>query len=591
MSIIYILSLLLLMILFLLYPKKNKEVCILASIIYFIGFLFCYNTVIVYFSSLFSLGGSLLYYSLINFVVFFLLGVILIKKKSVQKYYFDRKKFIVLFCIIIITLLIGYVRFSGGNILSYESGDSAIHYKEALFFSEELELLDDKNSLDIIYGSFDRIMPISYINGGLFIKLCSFIPTYKAFILYDVLCFTLGSVLFLMTVFKVFKQKNNYFYQFIVTLLYVLAFVLNNLIFGFCYLGLGVMVVNLLLLTIIDINKRFDDNILEKLVFIFIINFTLFYAYYLFVPSTYLTLGLYYIYLWKKKKMTFRNLIIYGIITLIIPFGIGFLHFILPMFMPSDGGVGVEAVGQDGYIYNNITLMYLFFVFVWYLVNDYFRNKRKINYFNLCLYVLSGYIMIFFLLYLFRFSSLYYFYKLFYLYWIFFIILLGYRFISYKKYVYILFSLIVMGMVFVGVFPDSKVTSFMTKINIYNWNIRQFAKDKTLFNEGEFLLLEKSVEYKNICEYRDEFLVIGNPLKNIWFYSVVDSVPVLNHIVEDRSQFYRTNLSFRYWDNLSNYKCLVYFYEDKDISFQKEKYDILYENDEGVILKKLDSLN
>ena len=157
-----------------------------------------------------------------------------------------------------VVILIGCFRFRGFTTISYESADSSVHYRHALSFVDNLEILNKNNSNDLVYGNFRAVMPISYVNCGFMMKILDSVPTYKVFMLFDVCCLMISSLLFFVTIINILKKKN-YFYSVGLTLMYLLGFPLNNLLFGFCYLGLGVMVINLLFLTVIKI-KSFNDN-------------------------------------------------------------------------------------------------------------------------------------------------------------------------------------------------------------------------------------------------------------------------------------------------------------------------------------------
>ena len=92
MNLLYLLSIMLLIISFLILKKNNKKSNIINSIIYSICYIFPYQTVLVYISGLFNLGGSLLYYSFINILISLLLLIPTINKKKIQKYYFPKKE-------------------------------------------------------------------------------------------------------------------------------------------------------------------------------------------------------------------------------------------------------------------------------------------------------------------------------------------------------------------------------------------------------------------------------------------------------------------------------------------------------------------
>lgn len=586
MKIIYLLSVFYLMISFLLYKKANKKLSIVSSVIYTIGVLFCYNTMVVCLYTFLKIKGSLLVLSLFNYGIGSLLNLISLKRKERQQYIFDKKEFMVVICILLIAFLIGFFRFRGFTTISYETGDPAIHYRQALHFKEKLEILGMENSKDIVYVNFYRALPISYVNSGLLLHIFSDMSSYQLFTIYDVLCYGLYAILFFVTIFQILGQKKKYlFYSFILTLLYMLAFPLNNLVFGFCYLGLGIMVVNLLYLTVRQI-KDFDKQVLFQLCLLFILTFSVFFSYYLFMPCVYLALGLYYIYLWKKKKLSLKKLLLYGIVTLIIPFLIGFIHFILPDYTVFREGTIAAAAKSEGYIYSNITPIYLLIMVTGIILYKKALGKGKVSYFQLNLDVITSCIFLFIILYLLKKMELYYLYKLFYLYWFFVIIYLGKSLIKWKKYVYIIFSLILMGMGIVYLFPNSKMTSFLTSINIYNWNARTFLDDKIIFTEKELEIMDKSIQYQDVCEENNEFLILGNKFKNLWFYSYTGSVPVFGYRYENPNQLYETNIGFKFWTGLKKYDCLVYFYEDNKVDYEKDNFDILYQNEDGAILKK-----
>ena len=252
MKYIYILSVIFLFVFFLLYKKTDKKICFWSAIIYSLALLVCYNTFIVYIAYLLKLDGSLLLYSIINFVVGSILLVLtFIRKKGIQKYSFDKRKLIVILLVGLIVFLVGFFRFRGFNEISYESGDSAVHYRHALVFSEELTILDESNSRDYVFNKFVRVLPISYINCGFLFNLLSGFKTYIVFSIYNVLFLVLSALVFFITIIDIFKyNKKDYIYGLILTIFYILAFPLNNFIMGFCYFGISIMVINLLYLTI-----------------------------------------------------------------------------------------------------------------------------------------------------------------------------------------------------------------------------------------------------------------------------------------------------------------------------------------------------
>ena len=480
-------------------------------------------------------------------------------------------------------MLLGYLRFHGGRLIHYESVDASIHYRYALHFSETLSTLTKENSKDLVYGNFERGMSISYVNGGFLIRILSFIKSYRVFLLHDTISFAITGLIFLSTLFQLFK-KRNYFYYACLMFLYSFSFLLNSYIFGFSYLTLGMMVVNLLFLTVLSYEKEWKENVWFKILILFILSFSVFFSYYLFVPCIYLALGIYYIKLYQDKEISFKQMSFYGIFTLIVPFFIGFFYFVFPTFFKVTGGVAT-AVSSDGYIYGNMTPSYFFAFFFFYLV--YFERKfqKENTYLVLNFYFISFYIVLFFVLFIFHLSGEYYFHKLFYLYSIFVILYFGIKLENKKIYVYLFTFLTLGSMLLIRVMDDNKLTNLLSKLNIYNWNSYSFNQNRTLIDEDELILIEESIKYKDVCSDHHEFFNVGKKLRNYWFYAITNEIPLAGYRKDNKDVLNQENISLSLFDNLKH-PCVVYFYDGNIKDPLMSHYDILYQNQKGAILKK-----
>lgn len=581
MKINYIISILFLFISFLLYKKNANKVSIVSQVIYILCFIFCEQLLMVLVLSFFGLGGSLLIYSIFQYVIGSILFLISYHRKRIQEYYFDKMEFLSVILILCILFIVVWVRFDGFNSISYGSDDSSVHYKTALVFSRKLEKLNGSSHVDLIHGDFTRMIPISYINGGFLINIFSCFSSVRIFLIYDSICFIMYVLLFFETIFN----KKRYFFSIVISLLYGFSYPLNNLIFGFCYLGLGVMVVNLLYYTIKYIDFSSNKFLVSNILILFLLCFSLFYSYYLFVPVIYLSLGIYYIMLWKRKIISFQKMFLYGFITLIIPFLIGFIRFILPIFYSTTGVLKIMQL--DGDIYYNLLPVYFFLLFsVYFIYEKIHINNEKISYFSLTFYILSFYVLIFFVLRIFGIGGYYYFYKLFYVYFLFVFIYVSSRLYIKRKVIYLFSIIMILGCLIVGMFPRSHVSSFLERITIYQYNVRKFARDMVRFTSNELKIVDMASKYKKKCEYHHEFLLVGRNSKNMWFYEITGSIPVLNHSTKNREQFYYPNINFYIWEKNVQYPCVVVFYEDRDISYDFSNYDILYSNYDGAIVRR-----
>ena len=582
-KVIYVGSVIFLIFSYLLFFKSKKKLSIIREIIYSICLFYCYNVLVVYILYLFKQTGTFFLYGSINIIISIILGVITLITKRKQQYYFKKREFLFFGLFFVLFMLLGYLRFHGGRLIHYESVDASIHYRYALHFSETLSTLTKENSKDLVYGNFERGMSISYVNGGFLIRILSFIKSYRVFLLHDTISFAITGLIFLSTLFQLFK-KRNYFYYACLMFLYSFSFLLNSYIFGFSYLTLGMMVVNLLFLTGLSYEKEWEENIWFKILILFILSFSVFFSYYLFVPCIYLALGIYYIKLYQDKEISFKQMSFYGIFTLILPFFIGFFYFVFPTFFKVTGGVAT-AVALDGYIYNNKTPSYFFAFFFFYLV--YFERKfqKENTYLVLNFYFISFYIVLFFVLFIFHLSGEYYFHKLFYLYSIFVILYFGIKLEKKKKYVYLFTFLTLGSMLLIRVMDDNKLTNLLSKLNIYNWNSYSFNQNRTLIDEDELILIEESIKYKDVCSYHHEFINAGKKLRNYWFYAITNEIPLAGYHKNNKDGLNQENISLSWFDNLKH-PCVVYFYDGNIKDPLMSHYEILYQNQKGAILKK-----
>ena len=577
----YIISVIFLFISFLMYPKSNKSLSIVNQIIYSIGLFFCYQVVMVCFLSYIKLGGSLLNYSLFNYIIGFILDIIMLKLRKVQQYYFKTQELLWLFLIIVSTFLVVLYRFHGFTTLSYASDDAAIHYRAALAFSQVLEKLTSKNYYDIILNTFDGMMPISYVNGGMLIRIFSSVSSYKVFMFFDGFCFMLSTMLFFITIDTFIKKKSLYI--FILSMLYGLGFPLNNFIFGFCYLGLGVIVIQLLLYTMMEYKDSINKDIIFKGIILFMLLFSVFFSYYLFMPFIYLSIFIYYLYLFKNKKINFNIFSFYLIGTLIIPFIIGFITYFLNFFKSVSHVMG--AISLNGDIYNNISPI-LFFFLINFIVICYWIKYKKKNFFYISFLCLSCYVLIFFFLYLFNIVSFYYFCKLFYIYWVYALLFIGIHIYRYRIFMYLVLFIVIVGSVIVINTSSNNISNTLSKFIVYDYNARNFRYDDIRFYKRDLELVDNAIKYKKVCEYNNEFLSIGYTYRNMWFYSITGSIPIWQHKSNDRDQLYVMNVFFQNWEELDDYPCLLYFYDNNKLDYDKDKYKVLFENDRGIILKK-----
>lgn len=247
MSILYILTTIILFILSILVKKSDKKIDIIKAITIHSVLWLCYNTFTCYIFTICNIPITLPTLNILNIILSVIFGIILWRKKERQEYFFEAKDLIFIVILIGIVLLIAYFDFGFPMHIKYIMTDSSIHYISAREFYENESLL---SNVENIYTS-NAMMPGAYSNIGILFKV--FAPfvgemdLYKVFISFDIVMLFLAGLLFFVTIKKYSKSKVGYILAGIVSIIYLLGYPLNNLLFGYFYLGIGVLTINAIL--------------------------------------------------------------------------------------------------------------------------------------------------------------------------------------------------------------------------------------------------------------------------------------------------------------------------------------------------------
>lgn len=336
MNILFIISELTLTITFILKKKTEKSLDIINFLCLSIILLFSYNTLVCYVLTFFTILCKLWILSTINFLVTIFLIIPMINKKEIQSYKFNKIDVLYIFLIIIILVAISYNFFGYPIDINYASADPAMHYLTSIRFAEQ-ETLMPNTQPDDVYGKMSTRKPMSYVNSGLLMKMFSKnlepISCYNIFVYFDLLTLILIGITMYTALKKYANNKEQGFWAFLITVICILGYPINSFLFGFEYLTMALLI----LVSILDFIYTFENDELKfsYIVLIFsLLNFGLFCSYYMFVPFVYSALWIYfYINNNKKhKKRLTKELIIIWMVTLIIPFVLGYIYHLEPKF-------------------------------------------------------------------------------------------------------------------------------------------------------------------------------------------------------------------------------------------------------------------
>ncbi|MBO5478122.1 MAG: hypothetical protein J6A04_00065 [Clostridia bacterium] len=334
MGIIYLISVIILFVTYLLIQKTKNKIDILKQVALGFVLLFCYNTFICYVLTFFTIPVTLLGLSIINAIFTTIMIVYLVKTKKIQTYQIEKVDILYIILLGIATIIVSYLNFGFPFEIKYETGDPSVHYLTSEMFAEGDGLLAAEKP-DQVYGSFAVRKTASYVNSGLIMKCLDGVTdsfdNYIIFILFGIFILFLTAWMFYSTIATFAKNHVTRFLAFVLALLYTMGYPLNSFLFGFEYLSMGILILGAII-ACVDIYQKEEIGYKQNLLVFFLLNFGLFTAYYMLVPYTYSALWIYFMIAEYKKqgKIFTRRTILMLVITLLIPFGLGYIYHIAP---------------------------------------------------------------------------------------------------------------------------------------------------------------------------------------------------------------------------------------------------------------------
>lgn len=598
MNILYIISTIFLLVMYMLLKKNNDKQNFLSGIIISIIMLFAYNiaiNVILYFMQA-KLDLNIL--SIVNFIISFGILLKIFKDKDIQKYYIDKADLIIVIIILCVATAVAIYNYGPELKIKHRTTDASSHYLAASDYYQYSTLTSKKNTDDFNYFGITLLMPGAYINNGIIFKIFDGIidNAYfcKLFFIFDIFIWALSGVLMYVALTIKNKRTDVKLMALFFSFMYMFAYQLNSLECGFSYLGLGLDII----IAIIIVMKT-DLKGMTKCLMLFFLNFGIMFTYYYFAPVVFLAI------FWQilqenkengNKLFNLKN-ICNILISLVIPGTFGILYFVV---MPKIGDLNginyVNALMIDGSIYKNLVtnlIPYLVLSEIFIIYN----LKQKTKNFCFKIYILS---LIFIIIALIGWKlnkiSDYYYYKI---YYFLFIILLICSFeaikilveqVKYKILVYILIGIYFIGMVASIIFENA-----FGIYDIYASNGVELKHDYTVITNDELKLLKwynnnlndiNNTNMETLFIYNDDGEINGKCrwiyfiTKNIYnfldlIYDIDDNNPIDEFILENKKY-------------MVAFKNEYSVYDDYDNIFEKIKQynlKILYQNDGGVILE------
>lgn len=596
MSLTYLISIIALLTTAILVKKKENKQDIVKAITITVVLFLCYQTFISYAYTMLHIPITLLSLTITNIAIIVILAGVMIWKKEIQAYQFDLRDIIFIVILAFVVFFVACCNFGMPVNIKYIMTDASLHYLSAQEFYENESLL---LTVDNIKSS-NAMMPGAYSNIGILFK--TFAPwigetnLYQVFIGFDIFALFLSGMMFFVTIKKYVKTTLTYFIAGALSIIYLLGYPLNNMLFGYFYLGIGVLAINAIVAIMQDWKEEAKLNTWYVIPTIFLLCFELFFSYYLFVPPIYGAIFIYYLFYFHKQKGKWINskLITYSIITLIVPVVIGFCYHVLPGLLQENQIQVGKVIQTEGYIYRNLFSNVLLFIpfMLYYLAKE---KKIQFDIISIILWILYMcvlYISVFKLN-----ISTYYFFKTYFVLWQ-FAIYLTFKGICYlveeKKYgkilasAYIGFYILLMIHSFltsnVPVIKDTfnkneKITDVMDIFGINKTVLLRVGTDYTV-EELEILnyVKENNIELKN-----NNALILADQRQEFWFWAI------LKYQFKTNLEYATTKDHIKLWNN-DGYEYLIYFNRSKYYKSYKDALDlkdteVIFKNNSGAIIK------
>lgn len=581
-SIVYIISLISLFILYTLLKKKEETENIIKHITINIVLLLCYNCFICWLYNVVKIPINLITLSIFNYILSIVFFIKIYKSKQIQKYSVSGKNIVITLIILGVTITTAIFNFTTNFNIKYLATDASVHYKAAKEFYQNDMLLNNTENTQ----SSKQFMTAAYTNTGIIFKVLvpyiNEIDLYKIFIIFDILLYCMQGLLIYIIIEKIIKTKFAYILSVICILLFVIGYPLNSLIFGYTYFSFGLMVIETIILLFQKLNNK--NNKVNVIASLFLLNFTLFSSYLLFVPVMYLAEGLYILKKYKKEKNKLFNKesIFIIFITLIIPFIIGLLYYVL--FKES----GSEVLTVEGYIFRNywsISLILLPISILCFKDKNEDLNFLKLVFLSLMLVMIVAILGVKYLN-----VSTYYYAKYNFLLWL--ILWIGVLYtinICFEKK-QLRFQMVLYVLVYLT-FTGLKIYSG-TAVNKESWpqeNLSNcfdiYGLNKTIINDIGPDLIPEEIElyryvYNNIDVKQDRIFILANPRQECWFdgmFLYKNREDIQTRIPQQHIDDWNNNKTFKY--ALVFYD--AYMYNDYKDIFSNDK--LIFENETGVI--------
>lgn len=576
-SVILLCSLLLLFTGIFVLKKTDKEESILKGFVISFITLMCYHNIIVVLLKLMNLKFDISIIAISNIIMGILIILYSVKKRSFQKYNFLKRDVFIFAFVGIIGVVLGLYEFGKGINIQYISPDPAVHYTMATSC-----LRTGKTSA----------MFFSEINNAIFMSvfipfLGSVVSSYKIFILLDICMLILSGLTLYVLVEKFISLKRHYIIIMALLILYMFGYPMNNMLYGFVYLGISVTLIGYIIILCDDYIFETDSRLLEIMIAVACLSLAL--CYMLYAPFIWIIVATCILYKNYKSEMHILAGIKKIFYMFIIPFILAIKFCYFDYFVGSGLDVSSAISLQGGIYINNISNFIPLIPFSAYSIWHNIKNKLEVP---ITLFCVSWSITVMLVIVLKEsgFISPYYTYKFHYAWWLilFLTTIQGLTLMVFeiKKLILSIVTVVMIAIPAKYMNIEKNLSSSFALGDIYAYNIRYLKTNRLFDNYSIDIYRYINDAIKDKTDKPVPMVMSGyNYARWHWYNGMVgiDTHEFYTWVIDDD----------KYFEKISNgdadYIGVFYYdemYQNHSVFFDKQEK--LFENPSGAVYRIID---
>lgn len=593
MNILYVITILIMYILFMLMRKSEKQQNPIAWIAITTILIMCYNVFICLIYNFIGILCTLQNLSIANLIIIAIFSIILLKSKKIQKYNIKILDIVFAIVLLMIVIFIAYKQYGFPFRIKYEITDASTHffYAEQFYKSSTLLYKIEANNIFGLYSS-DFRLPGAYVNEGILFKIFEgIVENQDIFILFDLFVLYLSGILFYYLLKTSTKEgKRNQVIAIIGAVMYMLGYQLNSMLYGFVYLSLVLDIIIAFLLIMVKSEKKEMLNSVS-LGILTLLSFGIFFSYAMFIPIIYIAFITNIIIkgITKQEKIFSEDNLMKVLLVIVNPLILGLTFFII---LPLASGIKTEVstltllgVNYENYITNFLGFIPIYIIAIIVAI----KNKKKQMSFSTISLILSIiFVIIFWIGNKLNMVSRYYCFKVYYIifpcalhnvYMILCNILEGEnKKLKIGTYIYISIYLI-------SIIISTALIKNIGINHIWYYNRERIKNERYILSSEEVEIFK---EYKTL--EKSEVYVLGSLYEGRlkWMTVLYDKNKIFYDVAHNERR------TIEKWIEENDYKYYIAYYKDynrldengANLEENSNEYNILHQNDYGFILER-----